>query len=76
METFEKKSLIECDLAYDDDFADWGAEDIAYIKRDVVDNMPMWSIYGAEGVRIGYAEDRAVALAIVSQHDLTAMSVH
>ena len=67
METFEKKSLIECDLSYDDDFADWGVEDIAYIKRDVVDNTPMWSIYGAEGVRIGYAENRAVALAIVSQ---------
>ena len=76
METFEKKSLIECELSYDDDFADWGTEDIAYIKRDVVDNTPMWSIYGAEGVRIGYAENRAVALAIVSQHDLTAMSVH
>ena len=36
----------------------------------------MWSIYGAEGVRIGYAENRAVAMAIVSQNDLTAVSVH
>ncbi len=76
MDSFEKKSLIECDLSYDDDFADWGVEDIAYIKRDVVDNTPMWSIYGAEGVRIGYAENRAVAMAIVSQNDLTAVSVH
>ncbi|MBE6449593.1 MAG: DUF1150 family protein [Alphaproteobacteria bacterium] len=76
IDTFEKKSLIECDLSYDDEFADWGLEDIAYVKKDVVDNTPMWSIYGAEGVRIGYAENKAVALAIISQHDLTAMSVH
>ena len=34
IETFEKKSLIECELSYDDDFADWGIEDIAYVKRE------------------------------------------
>ena len=72
----EKKSLIECELVYDDNFADWGVEDIAYIKQDMINDSPMWSIYGAEGTRIGYAENRDVALAIVSQHDLTAVSVH
>ena len=72
----ERKSLIECDLMYDDDFAKWGTEDIAYIKQDMIDNSMMWSIYGAEGTRIGYAQNRDVALAIVSQNDLTAMSVH
>ena len=72
----ERKSLIECDLMYDDDFAEWGTEDIAYIKQDMIDNSMMWSIYGAEGTRIGYAKNRDVALAIVSQNDLTAMSVH
>lgn len=72
----ERKSLIECDLMYDDDFAEWGTEDIAYIKQDMIDNSMMWSIYGAEGTRIGYAQNRDVALAIVSQNDLTAMSVH
>lgn len=71
-----RKSLIECDLMYDDDFAEWGTEDIAYIKQDMIDNSMMWSIYGAEGTRIGYAQNRDVALAIVSQNDLTAMSVH
>ena len=72
----ERKSLIECDLMYDDDFAEWGTEDIAYIKQDMIDNSMMWSIYGAEGTRIGYAQNRDVALAIVSQNDLTAMIVH
>ena len=72
----ERKSLIECDLMYDDDFAECGTEDIAYIKQDMIDNSMMWSIYGAEGTRIGYAQNRDVALAIVSLNDLTAMSVH
>ena len=71
-----KTSLIECELMYNDDFANWGTEDVAYIKQDMIENSPMWSIYGAEGTRIGYAENRDVALAIVSQHDLTAVSVH
>ena len=75
-QSITKKSLIDCELMYDYDFADWGIEDVAYIKQDMIDNSPMWSIYGAEGTRIGYAENRDVALAIVSQHDLTAVSVH
>lgn len=75
-ESIAKRSLIECELMYNDDFAEWGIEDIAYIKQDMINDSPMWSIYGAEGTRIGYAENRDVALAIVSQHDLTAVSVH
>lgn len=72
----EKQSLIECDLNFSDDLADWGLDEIAYIKKDVVDDSPVWCIYAAEGTRMGYAENRDVALAIASQNDLIPMSVH
>lgn len=76
MISIEKKNLIECDLSMDGDLADWGLEDIAYIKQDIVNNEPVWSIYAAEGTRMGYAAERDVALAIISQNDMTPMSVH
>ena len=72
----ERQSLIECDLSFSDDLADWGLDEIAYIKKDVVDDSPVWSIYAAEGTRMGYAANRDVALAIASQNDLIPMSVH
>ncbi len=76
MISLEKKNLIECDLSPDANFADWGLDDIAYIKRDIVNDEPVWAIYGAEGSRMGYAAERDVALAIIAQNDMTPMSVH
>ena len=74
--TFLVKNLIECDLAVDEDLAEWGKEDVAYLKRDIVNDEEVWAIYGAEGVRMGYAANRSVALALISQNDLKPMSVH
>lgn len=70
-----KKSLIECDLTPDDD-SFWGTQDAAYLKKDIVDNQEVWSIYGSQGARMGYASDRQVALALISKNELKAMSVH
>ena len=71
-----KKNLIECDLSMDNDLNQWGIDDVAYLKKDIVDNEEVWSIYAAEGTRMGYAADRQVAMALISQNDLTPMSVH
>lgn len=71
-----KKNLIECDLSLDNDLTQWGLDDVAYLKKDIVDNEEVWSIYAAEGTRMGYAADRQVAMALISQNDLTPMSVH
>ena len=72
----EIKNLIECDISFAQDLENWGLEEVAYLKKDVVDEADVWAIYGAEGKRMGYAADRSVALALISQNDLTAMSVH
>ena len=58
------------------DFASWGMQDIAYIKRVVINDEVGWSIHGADGTSIGLAHDRALAFAAVRQHDLEPVSVH
>lgn len=58
------------------DLALWGVQDIAYIKRVVINDEVGWSIHGADGTNIGLAHDRALAFAAVRQHDLEPVSVH
>ncbi len=58
------------------DFALWGMQDVAYIKRVVINDEVGWSIHGADGTNIGLAQDRALAFAAVRQHDLEPVSVH
>ena len=58
------------------DFAMWGQQDVAYVKRVVVNDEVGWSIHSADGSNIGYAPERALALAAIVQHDLEALSVH
>lgn len=72
----EIRNLIDFDASYTEDLENWGLDDVAYLKKDVVDDTDVWAIYGAEGKRMGYASDRSVALALICQNDLTAMSVH
>jgi hypothetical protein len=58
------------------DLAGWGMQDVAYIKRVVVDGTEGWAIHAADGATIGMAHERAVAFAAVRQHDLEPLSVH
>jgi hypothetical protein len=58
------------------DLALWGMQDIAYVKRVVIDDEVRWSIHGADGTNIGMAPGRDLAFAAVSQHDLEPVSVH
>ena len=40
------------------DFAMWGQQDVAYVKRVVVNDEVGWSIHSADGSNIGYAPER------------------
>ena len=58
------------------DFALWGMQDVAYIKRVVVNDEVGWAIFGADGRSLGLAPERALAFAAVRQHELEPVSVH
>lgn len=58
------------------DFALWGNQDVAYVKRAVIDEQAVWSIHSADGANIGMTHDRELAFAAVRQHDLEPLSVH
>ncbi|PKU23421.1 DUF1150 family protein [Telmatospirillum siberiense] len=58
------------------DLALWGIQDVAYVKRVVVNDQVCWSIHSADGSNIGMAPGRDLAFAAVSQHDLEPVSVH
>lgn len=58
------------------DLSAWGLDDVAYVKRTVVNDQEGWSIHAADGRHIGYAPDRELAFAAVRQHELEPFSVH
>jgi len=58
------------------DFALWGVQDVAYIKRVSVNDGIAWAIHSADGTNIGMSPDRALAFAAVVQHDLEPVSSH
>jgi hypothetical protein len=54
----------------------FGMQDIAYVKRAVVNDAPGYTIHAADGTQIAAFADREVAFAMVRQHDLEPLSVH
>ncbi len=58
------------------DFAAWGMQEVAFIKRVIADNTDGWGIFAADGSSIGFAPTRDLAFAAVRQHDLEPYSVH
>ena len=58
------------------DLAQWGVEDVAYIKRVRINGENGWAICGADGASIGLAHDRDLAFAAVRQYELEPFSVH
>ncbi|MDR3439537.1 MAG: DUF1150 family protein [Telmatospirillum sp.] len=73
-ETHKTPSLQKAMSAQD--LALWGIQDIAFVKRVVINDEVCWAIHGADGANIGMAPDRDVAFAAVRQHDLEPVSVH
>jgi hypothetical protein len=54
----------------------FGMQDIAYVKRAVVNDAPGYTIHAADGTQIAAFAEREVAFATVRQHDLEPLSVH
>jgi hypothetical protein len=53
-----------------------GVQDLAYIKRVVIDGASGYAVHAADGTQIALLSDRDVAFATVRQHDLEPLSVH
>ncbi|MBV8118508.1 MAG: DUF1150 family protein [Alphaproteobacteria bacterium] len=53
-----------------------GVQDLAYIKRVIVDGATGYAVHAADGTQIVVVADRDVAFATVRQHDLEPVSVH
>ena len=54
----------------------FGMQDIAYVKRAVLNDPPGYTVHAADGTQIAAFADRDVASAAMRQHDLEPLSVH
>jgi hypothetical protein len=57
-------------------FAHLGMSDIAYVKRVIVDDEPVFAVHAADGTRMAILRDRETAVAALLQHELQPVSVH
>ncbi|MCB2108828.1 MAG: hypothetical protein KDE14_14055 [Rhodobacteraceae bacterium] len=53
-----------------------GLNQVAYIRRAVIDNVPVWSIHAATGDTIGAAETFDQAWGAIKQNNLEPQHVH
>ena len=53
-----------------------GKQDIAYVKRAIVDDVPGYTAHAADGTQIAAFPDRELAFATLRRHDLEPLSVH
>lgn len=53
-----------------------GMEDVAYVKRVVVDGADAFAVHAADGTQIAVLPNRALAFAVVRQHNMEPVSVH
>ena len=58
------------------DLARLGLNQVAYIRRSLVDDVPMWTIHSASGAPLGAAQNLDQAWGAVMQHDLEPVHVH
>jgi hypothetical protein len=71
MERVEKLRHIS-----EQEFASLGMQDVAYVKRVMVDDEPVYAVFAADGTQIAAMQDREVAFAAVRQHEIEPVSVH
>lgn len=58
------------------EFALLGVEDVAYVKRVIVNGAAAYAIHAADGTEMAVLTDRDLAFATLRQHDLEPLSVH
>jgi hypothetical protein len=57
------------------EFAHFGVEQVAFVKRTVVDGAVIYEIRAADGTQLGVARSRDAAIAAIHQNGLDATSV-
>jgi hypothetical protein len=58
------------------DLESLGLSEVAYLKAAVVDEMPGFAIYAANGVAIGFAPERDQAIGAIMSNEMALAAVH
>lgn len=58
------------------ELASWGLQDVAFVKRVIINDAEVWAIHAANGLEMGIAPRRDLAFAAIRQHDMKPFSVH
>ncbi len=58
------------------DWADFGVNDLAYLKPVFLEGEPRYAIHAANGTPLAVMDSRDVAQAAILQNELEAVSVH
>lgn len=53
-----------------------GLSEVAYLRAAVVDEMPGYAIYAANGVAIGFAPERNQAIGAIMSNEMALAAVH
>ena len=67
---FEQNGLTRFDLA------NWGIEDVAYVKPIDAEGENAYGIFAADGTELAQMDNRDEAIITIRQNDLEALSVH
>ncbi len=58
------------------DFSSFGLEDLAYVKRVLIDGQLLHAVHAADGTPLTVINTRDLAFATVRQHEMEPLSVH
>jgi len=58
------------------DFAEWGANNVAYIRPIDLEGKTVYAVFAANGQQLGLTETLELARAAVIQNDLEPVNVH
>lgn len=58
------------------DLANWGINDVAYVKSATINGQSGFTIHAADGTTVALATDKELAIAAVIQNDLQPVSLH
>jgi hypothetical protein len=58
------------------DLAALGVQDLAFVKRIIVNDETAYAVHAADGTQMALMTDRDIAFAAIRQHGLEPVSVH
>ena len=56
--------------------AQWGMDQVAYIKREILDGDTVFAIHAADGEPMAAAPSRDIAAAIIVQNEMVPVDAH